>query len=565
MEFQTLQKRLWKSKGTLLLGAVLLAQSIFLIWANLTQLRYHIGYDASSDYLRAWEMYRQGRWIPAEWIDTTTLHLDAPVPLAALFLHLTKDVFVAFGLANIVCVAAFCVAMVLLLRQMQVPLNGRLLALDLLLCPYLVTLNNVNDLGYASCMLVAMAPYVLRLALAALFYSELLRRDRTPVKLPRDAVLTVLLGAGFFVTGLSSGYYMGATLVLPALVYYLYRALQQGDLHALKQRGFALSVGLLLLLVVGVQAAARVLQWQDRSTALDLVTVTGLSENLNRVLAGWMLVFNALPIGPGVVATSSLGIRYLLALPIAAAVLCAGLCAAVRVVRHVFAEHPQEMPDGFCLVGIAFAINGAILVLLQTVYGAFVYEERYLITLVVLGVAALVWLLYHNHWRKTVQTTVLLLLFVCVVLRTLCGDITYTKTVIDTAFLDQISATVAELPSPVVYYKSERYAIELRNMRCWDLDHVYKDIADLDGNTVVNAAYRSDPPAEGISDDEEFRRWGDTTRFDTAAEWDGPVVLIAEPTQVERLPEALRQELALYSHLADDLAVYTAEHNVLGL
>ncbi len=87
---------------TILLGVLAGAQLLFLFWLNLTQLRYHLGYDASCDYLRAAEMYRQGKLFPDHWRDTTTSHLDSPVPLAALdgwfallvALPLTEDVTV---------------------------------------------------------------------------------------------------------------------------------------------------------------------------------------------------------------------------------------------------------------------------------------------------------------------------------------------------------------------------------------------------------------------------------------------------------------------------------------
>ena len=68
---------------TILLGVLAGAQLLFLFWLNLTQLRYHLGYDASCDYLRAAEMYRQWQAFPDHWRDTTTSHLDSPVPLAA--------------------------------------------------------------------------------------------------------------------------------------------------------------------------------------------------------------------------------------------------------------------------------------------------------------------------------------------------------------------------------------------------------------------------------------------------------------------------------------------------
>ena len=52
-----------------------------------------------------------------------------------------------------------------------------------------------------------------------------------------------------------------------------------------------------------------------------------------------------------------------------------------------------------------------------------------------------------------------------------------------------------------------------------------------------------------------FPHWGDYTYYDTAEEYSGPIVLIAEPLCFEALPTSLQEEFTFYSALNDDLAV----------
>ncbi len=68
-------------------------------------MRYHIGYDASSFYLRAYEIWRQGRvFNPQDFVHQTNFFFDCPAPIAAFFMRFFNDVFLSYGLANIVVV-----------------------------------------------------------------------------------------------------------------------------------------------------------------------------------------------------------------------------------------------------------------------------------------------------------------------------------------------------------------------------------------------------------------------------------------------------------------------------
>ena len=81
---------------------VIVVQSAIIIYSNLFELEHHLGFDASSAYLQAVEIWRCKSLVPSTFALTTTLGLDSPTPLAALFYGITGNIFLGFGIANII-------------------------------------------------------------------------------------------------------------------------------------------------------------------------------------------------------------------------------------------------------------------------------------------------------------------------------------------------------------------------------------------------------------------------------------------------------------------------------
>ena len=86
---------------------MLFIQILVLIIFNLTQMQYHIGYDASSSYLKAMEMGKQHTLFVDHWVEQTNLFYDSPVPLAAVIYLITENIFISYGIANIIISAVF--------------------------------------------------------------------------------------------------------------------------------------------------------------------------------------------------------------------------------------------------------------------------------------------------------------------------------------------------------------------------------------------------------------------------------------------------------------------------
>ena len=126
------------------------AQIETISWLNLTQLKAHLGTDAASCYANAMAMWERGSLFLTDWIYPTTLNIDSVVSLAALLYGFCGDIFLAYGMANILFTGLLVMAFSCLLRQFEISFMGSILAVNLLLGLHFVSYDPVNSLSYAS-------------------------------------------------------------------------------------------------------------------------------------------------------------------------------------------------------------------------------------------------------------------------------------------------------------------------------------------------------------------------------------------------------------------------------
>lgn len=571
------KKRSWeqlKSTPNLfsaLFGTLAVLQLLFLLWLNLTQLPYHLGYDASCDYLRAYEMYRQGTLFPENWHDTTTSHLDAPGPLAALLLHIVPNLFTAFGLANCVFLLGMVGFFWLIMQELKIPRWASFLGVSLLLSPNFVTVINSNDLGYASCLLTSMQSYSGKFVLAFCFlWLWLVFANRKKWKAYHTGALVFCI-FGCFVTGLSSGYFLAAYLLLPTLAVSFALWLMREDHRWLLGPHTALTLGSLAAVAAGKLFAEHVIGFVSKDSSMALIPLSELADNLLAALEGWFSLSAALPPNDWTTVFSSNGFLYLLGSVVAIILLGALGISCLQLLRSLCRPSARDMAfvsPGAVLLSITVLTNLLMLGLLNTRYGNSTYEDRYLIMVYCLSMLLLAHLLKESGLQRWIFRAVAGILFLCLTVRTVTADIAYTNTKINIPLMDAVTATVDTLPSPVIFTctETDQYILMFRNMRCYDVAHVYKPIkAGPDDAVTLNKRYQSEADASGIAWKNGFHHWGDYTYYDTAEEYSGPIVLIAEPLCFEALPTSLQEEFTFYSALNDDLAVYTCAINVLGV
>ena len=293
-------------------------------------------------------------------------------------------------------------------------------------------------------------------------------------------------------------------------------------------------------------------------------------------LDGWFALLVALPLTEDVTVFSRDGILYLFGAVIALALLGAlgiGWCRLIRLIRARADGGKAGAPLtptalGILLLSIIALANLLMLSLLNTRYGNATYEDRYLILMYCASMLVFVALLSQSGLRRWLVRALVAAFALCLLVRTAAADAAYTATRIRTGLMDAISSTAASLPSPVVFTctVTDEYNLMMRNMRCYDLSHVYKPIRSGEEDSLtLNERYRDEADAQGIAWNDNFDHWGDYIYYDNADEYAGPITLLAEPACFEALPDSLRSEFTFYAALNDDLAVYTCNENLLGL
>ena len=293
-------------------------------------------------------------------------------------------------------------------------------------------------------------------------------------------------------------------------------------------------------------------------------------------LDGWFALLVALPLTEDVTVFSQDGILYLFGAAIALALLGAlgiGCCRLIRLIRARADGGKAGAPLtptalGILLLSIIALANLLMLSLLNTRYGNATYEDRYLILMYCASMLVFVALLSQSGLRRWLVRALVAAFALCLLVRTAAADAAYTATRIRTGLMDAISNTAASLPSPVVFTctVTDEYNLMMRNMRCYDLSHVYKPIrSGEEDSPTLNERYRDEADPQGIAWNDNFDHWGDCIYYDNADEYAGPITLLAEPACFEALPDSLRSEFTFYAALNDDLAVYTCNENLLGL
>ncbi|WP_294497453.1 hypothetical protein [uncultured Gemmiger sp.] len=374
--------------GTALLALLLAVQLAFLCWCNMTQWQSHLDGDSSTQILKVMEIAKAGSLSLPNWNDTTSLLLDTPLMVAALLMPLFGNAFAAYGAGNILLLAAFAYALWQLLLRADCPLPLRLTALFLILTPYSYT----EVLGYANCMVVQSAHYLMRaLYLVYLLYS-LVQLDRRERGFGHLVTWLFTLGLGAWI-GLSSGLFLLLIVLLPVVLGFVVRAFAAGKPGLLLSPGGVFLALNLLGFGGGFWVQRFVIHFASRDASIAWNSYTEFLPNLAKVIQGYFKLTGALPSEGGVTVLSGRGIGFGIAFMVAmAVVLGAGLCLWRIGHRPAAACRAAGSSRGLlfaCLLGVV-GVDTLILTGASLAYGETVYESRYLIFLFVAAVLLLV-------------------------------------------------------------------------------------------------------------------------------------------------------------------------------
>lgn len=373
---------------------------------NLTRLPYESNYDSSCAYAQIVEMWRQKRILLKDWAYQTTLGIDSPVLLGALFYGITKNAFTAFGLANIVTVIVYACLFYDILKQADVKKNMRLLAVLFLLTPY-----STGQLGYMPMLFTSAGSYAYKL-LVPLLLIDILVRMHKGQKIKKYWYL--ILFATFFVfdTAVSSGEYILLCAVLPLIGYEILHVLIGNDIKQI----FSKRLGFLILesaiYVVGIKVGRRTGIIESVGSQMMLTKAKHFPSVIAKCLTGIFQLFGGIPDYEDIPVTQTYGMMYLFRFFLAAVI----LASWIYLLKHL--KENAKYKELVGMITCIFAVNLIVLIFANVNYATKTFEYRYhLISMI--PMILLTSIAASDLWEKRklleqtiVLVTIALLLFV---------------------------------------------------------------------------------------------------------------------------------------------------------
>lgn len=373
---------------------------------NLTRLPYESNYDSSCAYAQIVEMWRQKRILLKDWAYQTTLGIDSPVLLGALFYGITKNAFTAFGLANIVTVIVYACLFYDILKQADVKKNMRLLAVLFLLTPY-----STGQLGYMPMLFTSAGSYAYKLLVPLLLIDILVRMHKgQEIKKYWDLILF----ATFFVfdTAVSSGEYILLCAVLPLVGYEILHVLIGNDIKQIfnKRLGFLILES--AIYVVGIKVGRRTGIIESVGSQMMLTKAKHFPSVIAKCLTGIFQLFGGIPDYEDIPVTQTYGMMYLFRFFLAAVI----LASWIYLLKHL--KENEKYKELVGMITCIFAVNLIVLIFANVNYATKTFEYRYhLISMI--PMILLTSIAASDLWEKRklleqtiVLVTIVLLLFV---------------------------------------------------------------------------------------------------------------------------------------------------------
>jgi hypothetical protein len=492
-------------------------QILAICYINLFQSHNHLGFDASAYYLKAIEMWRQKTLFIQNWHDQTTLFIDSPVPLAALLYGMTRNIFVAYGLANILCAAALIYVLYTLLEEMQLDKTSRLIALNLLLTPYITSNFDLNnDLLYFHMLYAGAAMYVVKACLCFLIMKLTLKFYRPTCFDRKTLALTCVTALLALISGVSSGYFLLVFAVAPCFFFLFVQMIARGDSKQLLNRAILWLLAVSLLLKLGKTFARSYLRFKPPDLTSKLTGETEFFRNIEGIYLGFCELFGTMSRHSDTVAFSKNGFPYLVAWCIFL-ILSAGVLYKILETRKLEID---KLPPTTAIILCVIGMHVLMLTLLYTKYGQPFFESRYLIPAMVALILIFAKFINDLPLESYLRKFLVMILLVAISISSVKSHVHYNKTTV-ASYYNKFRKIFEQVDAPLVLGTD---IILIRNLRVWDTNRIYKAGKFEDGKGYAA----------------NWHHWGDYTYYDDLGTYHGKIAFLCKQEEFEKASQSLR-------------------------
>lgn len=192
--------------------AFLIIHIFFISYTNFFLIPDTLDNDAAKLFLHTIEIWNNKKIFLPNWVNQTTLEIDCAALLALPFYGIFKNVYIAFGVSNLIFIFLYIHIFHILLKRNDMKLITRIITYIFMLIPF-----SFGQLLYYNMMFFAGGQYVVKV-IVPLMYIVVLTSDKIGLKEKVIGILSIILT---FVMGVSSGPYILATGIAPIILGYI--------------------------------------------------------------------------------------------------------------------------------------------------------------------------------------------------------------------------------------------------------------------------------------------------------------------------------------------------------
>ena len=374
----------------LLLG-LLFVQISFIVYFNLSDIRCSLDFDVANTFYHYMEVIKNGTMRLENWNHTTSLELDGSFLFAVPLYYITKDIFLAVGISNIILMVLYLLVIFRILWHAGVNKMFTYASLCLAITPY-----SYGMLEYFNMMFYGGACYSIKTLIPLLFLLliQILVKKEAYVKRERvELGVIIALYVGFLlVTSFSTGFYAMLCGILPMLMCLMSDVwIDGGWQKKYNKKHIYLIIGTFVIYIIGSIMHNNFYPDVSRSN-MRITKLENYAINFRACIAGLFQVFGATT-SADVEVMSFWGIVHCLKMVLV------GLFLAVAIYNFIAFFHKTEQLDVRKYLFFIFLFNFLVLLIADCRYGTNTHiEYRYLL----IGVVPLILLLgiQLSEWRK---------------------------------------------------------------------------------------------------------------------------------------------------------------------
>ena len=495
----------------ILLLIICIGQFIWMAYENLFNLSKYIEYDASMNLLYAVVASKQGRLVATDFECTTGQFIS---PLISLFYRFTNNIFISQGIGNILgtitAIVGICLVALAIYDDKRKVVLFSVCTTALIICPFTKAVRCSLDFG--SVMSFPVAFYsrhvlMLILILAVLGHDSKIMRIKI-----KSILLNITICISLIIDAISGYEFLLVNIIIPLLICVVIEICVYNDLKkAICPKSMGI-YGTTVCVFIGAILKNIFTEQYSATSDMHWVSLENFTSHVAEVLTAYIDITAGLPGNSDTSVFSISGFSYVSGLIIIALLLLAFIYAIVKLTKD-FSGYQGILP--FVVIVVFCTVFYSVFDLTYSTNRNSGFSARYLIIAFVSLFFIFARFISELDFSKIYSKLIMVVFVIVILIMTVSSDYYRTTERKDLSRLDEIKTILDDnAPDSKLVYFVGSSGNDVRYMRVWDTDRVYKDIWPTG----------------------ELYHWGDYTYSDEASDDQGTYVIFCNKECIDTIP-----------------------------